>query len=544
MRLVFGIVAAAVAGLSQIASGQSPCPPGALAEGEFSCWYLFDEEDDYNGGENVIPPAYLNTGLGNEICGSFGIDPEDFARDTDWYAIYIESAQNFNLVFESDTISDVFVFPEGQTTGGYYYSGYDIQPGERIDVDISIGSPGWYTVFVAPSWSATPGICGTYYLKTGDGPGGWGSDLWTYGSVRVDETFLEGVGPIRDSGDVYVVESATPGAKQVEITPSVPWISVEPSVVELSPSVGRVALEVSVDASIIPPDPSPEFSLTFSNVADPAEVFGVRTCEYNQRDISGVVAAFLMDEDPGWDLGLGAWSFGTPLGRGNTSYGGAHADPLSGLGGPYVVGHRIDGTGNYPANRPAGEYATAGPFDCSQYSGIQLYFDYWLNVEWDDEASIEVSTDGSVWETVWANTSHIFSSNWYPANFDISSFADGASSVFVRFGQKSDGSVQLSGWNLDNVIVYGQLMAPECVADVTSVGATVPGQPGYGVPDGLVGLDDLGYFLGLWLANSAAADVTTTGATVPGQPDFGVADGTIDLDDLGYFLGSWLTGCP
>lgn len=40
------------------------------------------------------------------------------------------------------------------------------------------------------------------------------------------------------------------------------------------------------------------------------------------------------------------------------------------------------------------------------------------------------------------------------------------------------------------------------------------------------------------------ADVTTTGATIEGQPGFGKPDGGIDLDDLGYFLNLWLAGCP
>ncbi|MEM9066460.1 MAG: GC-type dockerin domain-anchored protein [Planctomycetota bacterium] len=82
-------------------------------------------------------------------------------------------------------------------------------------------------------------------------------------------------------------------------------------------------------------------------------------------------------------------------------------------------------------------------------------------------------------------------------------------------------------------------------ADVTSSGATLQGQPGFGEPDGVIDLDDLGYYLSFWLAGDAAiADVTTTGATLTGQAGFGVPDGFVDLDDLGYYLGVWLGGCP
>ncbi|MEM9065906.1 MAG: GC-type dockerin domain-anchored protein [Planctomycetota bacterium] len=80
-------------------------------------------------------------------------------------------------------------------------------------------------------------------------------------------------------------------------------------------------------------------------------------------------------------------------------------------------------------------------------------------------------------------------------------------------------------------------------ADLTTTGATLAGQMGFGQPDGSVDLDDLGYFLGFFLVSDPVADVTTTGATLAGQPGFGVPDGVIDLDDLGYFLGVWLAGC-
>ncbi|MEM9066500.1 MAG: right-handed parallel beta-helix repeat-containing protein [Planctomycetota bacterium] len=44
--------------------------------------------------------------------------------------------------------------------------------------------------------------------------------------------------------------------------------------------------------------------------------------------------------------------------------------------------------------------------------------------------------------------------------------------------------------------------------------------------------------------SDCVGDTTTTGATLDGQPGFGEPDGVIDLDDLGFFLGQWLVGCP
>ncbi|MEM9066481.1 MAG: GC-type dockerin domain-anchored protein [Planctomycetota bacterium] len=104
---------------------------------------------------------------------------------------------------------------------------------------------------------------------------------------------------------------------------------------------------------------------------------------------------------------------------------------------------------------------------------------------------------------------------------------------------------------LDFVLVPAPGALPElpgfidpCEADVTTSGATLEGQAGFGIPDGTVDLDDLGYYLNAWVGGEPLADTTTTGATLEGQAGFGIADGTIDLDDLGYFLNAWLEGCP
>ncbi|MEM9066195.1 MAG: GC-type dockerin domain-anchored protein [Planctomycetota bacterium] len=93
-------------------------------------------------------------------------------------------------------------------------------------------------------------------------------------------------------------------------------------------------------------------------------------------------------------------------------------------------------------------------------------------------------------------------------------------------------------------LVESDTIIRECSGDVTTTGATLDGQPGFGVPDGTTDLDDLGYFLNRWIAGADDADVTTTGATLEGQGGFGLADGSIDLDDLGYYLNAWITGCP
>ncbi|MEM9065929.1 MAG: GC-type dockerin domain-anchored protein [Planctomycetota bacterium] len=129
--------------------------------------------------------------------------------------------------------------------------------------------------------------------------------------------------------------------------------------------------------------------------------------------------------------------------------------------------------------------------------------------------------------------------------------------VFDQFGDPGYMPTQLTGelqfdplsqTYAGNLLFQAILYAPPppvlCVADVTTTGATLPGQPGFGEPDGAVNIDDLGYFLNAFVAGDASiADVTTTGATLEGQPGYGQPDGVVDIDDLGYFLNLFLAGC-
>jgi len=96
-----------------------------------------------------------------------------------------------------------------------------------------------------------------------------------------------------------------------------------------------------------------------------------------------------------------------------------------------------------------------------------------------------------------------------------------------------------------SLVLTAEVTEAACIGDVTTTGATIAGQSGFGTLDVVADTDDRGYFLGFWIASdTGVADVTTTGATIEGQAGFGVADGTVDTDDLGFFLGAWQQGCP
>ncbi|MEZ6233507.1 MAG: immunoglobulin domain-containing protein [Phycisphaerales bacterium] len=79
-----------------------------------------------------------------------------------------------------------------------------------------------------------------------------------------------------------------------------------------------------------------------------------------------------------------------------------------------------------------------------------------------------------------------------------------------------------------------------CRPDLTA--GALPGQPGYGVPNGVLNSDDFFYFLAQFAAGNAAVCDLTTGA-VPGQAGYGVPNGVINSDDFFYFLTLYAAGC-
>mgnify|MGYP001203513439 CR=1 FL=1 len=90
-----------------------------------------------------------------------------------------------------------------------------------------------------------------------------------------------------------------------------------------------------------------------------------------------------------------------------------------------------------------------------------------------------------------------------------------------------------------NFILSGEL-DPPCAPDITS--GAIPGQPGYGVPNGVLSNDDFFAFLIEFTGgNLAIADLTST--AVVGAPGYGIPDGQINNDDFFYYLTIFSAGC-
>jgi hypothetical protein len=161
-----------------------------------------------------------------------------------------------------------------------------------------------------------------------------------------------------------------------------------------------------------------------------------------------------MDDNPGWST-TGLWAHGQPTGGGG-EYGGP--DPTSGYTGLNVYGYNLNG--DYENNLPE-RHLTTAVIDCSGRTNVHLSLWRWLGVEQPayDHAYVRVSNNGSTWHTIWSNGTEITDSDWVYQQFDISQYAAGQSTVYIRWTMGiTDSSWRYCGWNIDDV----QLLSFEC----------------------------------------------------------------------------------
>jgi hypothetical protein len=139
------------------------------------------------------------------------------------------------------------------------------------------------------------------------------------------------------------------------------------------------------------------------------------------------------------------------------SGGGSHdGDPTSGYTGQNVYGYNL--SGDYESGLTSTQYLTTTEIDCSRLGNTELRFWRWLGVEssYCDHADVQVSNNGTDWITVWEHSGGSLSeSSWSQQIYDISDWADGQSSVYVRWGMGlTDGSVTYPGWNIDDIEIW------------------------------------------------------------------------------------------
>jgi agmatine deiminase len=331
-------------------------------------------------------------------------------------------------------------------------------------------------------------------------------------------------GPFDNASASYTINNDSDAAISYEVTCDASWIDITNATGSV-PAGGSQDFDVSVNSLANSLTAGTyEATLTFSNLS---------TGEGNTtRPISIEVGAptlqyeWTMDTDPGWTT-EGAWAFGQPTGGGG-EYGGP--DPTSGFTGSNVYGYNLNG--DYPGNLSEQDLTTAA-IDCSNLDRVSLRFMRWLGVEQPqyDHAYIRVSTDGTNWSTIWSNGSTIEDTSWQQQEFDISQYADGQSTVYLRWTMGSTDSIwNFCGWNIDDVQIFGVDISVQtpCPWDTTGNGDQ---------PDGSVGTADFFALLQNW-GSCPVGDCPwdTTG-------DNDEPDGAVGVDDFFALLQHW-GPCP
>ncbi|RLD48312.1 MAG: hypothetical protein DRI94_12735, partial [Bacteroidetes bacterium] len=205
-----------------------------------------------------------------------------------------------------------------------------------------------------------------------------------------------------------------------------------------------------------------------------------------------VVTAFFDDFDPtpqtGWTHGYdvinssgthtkgNSWETGNPTGGYGQNASTKNPDPIidhtstnndnnvygQGLGNTTsTVNSDIELGGYYHNSR---EWLISPAIDCSNLSNTVLSFWRYANLETSyDEAYVYVSNDGSTWhdlgEPLYPTDDH-----WVQRIINISQWADGQSSVYIKWTSESDNYTTYSGWNIDDVTITGVQPGGSCVS--------------------------------------------------------------------------------
>jgi hypothetical protein len=184
--------------------------------------------------------------------------------------------------------------------------------------------------------------------------------------------------------------------------------------------------------------------------------FAIFASEWLQEGKTRIIR-YSLDFNPNWTT-QGQWQFGKPMGMGGVEFG--YPDPLGGFSGSNVYGVNL--FGDYSTSVGGPYYLTAGPFDCTGYTNVELSFRSWLNTDNSDyvKCKIEVSNDGTIWETIWQNPSgsEITNNSWNSLRFNIGSIADNRPLVSVRWSYQvlNVRALPYSGWNIDDVELWGR----------------------------------------------------------------------------------------
>ncbi len=256
-------------------------------------------------------------------------------------------------------------------------------------------------------------------------------------------------GPFSPSSMVYTIENMEPGGINYTVSKTQSWVTIS-STGGYLPGGGSANITISVNSGANALgngmyNDTVSFTNTTSHDGDTTRAVNL------QVGVPTLQQQWDMGSNPGWTT-AGLWAYGSPSGGGG-QYG--NPDPTSGHSGSNVYGYNL--SGDYE-NYLSETHLTSTAIDCSGLDQVSVKFWRYLNVEQPvyDHAYVRVSTNGSTWTTVWENTAEVTDSSWTQVEYDISAVADDQSTVYLRWTMGStDSAWQYSGWNIDDVEIWG-----------------------------------------------------------------------------------------
>lgn len=205
-----------------------------------------------------------------------------------------------------------------------------------------------------------------------------------------------------------------------------------------------------------------------------------------------VVTAFSDDFDPtpnaGWTHGYDiinasgthskgdSWQTGSPTGGYGQNASTQNPDPIidhtstnndnnvygEGLGNTTSTSHSDIELGGYYHN--SREWLKSPAIDCSNLSNTVLSFWRYANLETSyDEAYVYISNDGTTWHNL-GEPLYPTDDHWTQRIINISQYADGHSTVYIKWTSESDNYTTYSGWNIDDVTITGVQPGGSCVS--------------------------------------------------------------------------------
>lgn len=211
---------------------------------------------------------------------------------------------------------------------------------------------------------------------------------------------------------------------------------------------GETNKTLVIPLSASPARPSKSFLVTLGNQVGGARLGATSVTTVTVTDDVGLISREFLESDPGW-AGQSVWTWGQPGGK-NKPHGG-----YTGLN-----AYAYDLHEDYRNNLKTTEYLTSPVFDASRHRNLTLHFVRWLTIErgLSDQASVEVSTNGTDWTRVWVNPveTSLNTKEWVPQTVALPSWTDGSPTLQIRWGMgPTDTSRTAGGWVLDDIELFG-----------------------------------------------------------------------------------------